>query len=112
MCRRRSVEHRRDARHPVAGATRADVGRKIAIKCDRRRREQVGKAIDKSLIQSPRRYIFFINVNHFTLVAQMSSDDANREASQGVARRGPEPIGLSDPNAIWGATSWKRAKTA
>jgi hypothetical protein len=44
MCRRRSVEHRRDAHHPVAGATRADVGRKIAIKCDRRRREQVGKA--------------------------------------------------------------------
>jgi hypothetical protein len=115
MCRRRSVEHRRDAHHPVAGATRADVGRKIAIKCDRRRREQVGKAIDKSLIQSPRRYplsIFFINVNHFTLVAQMGSDDANREASQGVARRGPVPIGLFDPNAIWGATSWKRAKKA
>jgi hypothetical protein len=88
MCRRRSVEHRRDAHHPVAGATRADVGRKIAIKCDRRRREQVGKAIDKILIQSLRRYplsIFFINVNHFTLVAQMGSDDANREASQGVA---------------------------
>jgi hypothetical protein len=68
----------------------------MAIKCDRRRREQVGKAIDKSLSQSPRRYplsIFFVSVNRFTLGGQMGSDDANREASQGVARRGRVPMG-------------------
>src|SRR5438128_250522 len=68
---RRSVEHRRDAHHPARAPPAPTLTEGRRSKCDRRRREQVGKAIGKSLSQSPRRYPlsnFFVNVNRFTLV--------------------------------------------
>src|ERR1700730_11514027 len=37
---------------------------------------------------------FFVNVNRLTLLGQMGLDDANREASQGVARSGLVPYGF------------------
>jgi hypothetical protein len=68
----------------------------------------------RAFSQSPRRYplpIFFVNVNRFTLVGQMGSDDANREASQGPAKR-PSADGIIRSTRDFGETSWKRAKSS
>ena len=48
-------------------------------------------------------FIFFVNVNRFTLVGQMGSDNVNREASQRFPRSGPVPMRLFDPYAILGS---------
>ena len=105
---RKHQSARRDTHHPAARAARPGV-------TERGRSDAADDAASRSARRLTRARVegsvgiplnFFADVNRFTLVGQVGSDDPNGKAS----RRDPVPGFCSIRPRLWKATPWKHAK--